>query len=79
MQDNTMKTKTKHTKNQMNKYSTTIQTALLQAACVPHSALVLSYSGQNRDLASVDFLKVCRLSLEFQKDICFVSAFTCGF
>lgn len=62
MQDNTMKTKTKHTKSQMNKYSTTIKTTLLQAVCVQNVALVPSYSDQNRELESADFLEICRHS-----------------
>lgn len=53
MQDNTMKTKTKLTKNQMNKYSTVIQATLLQAVRVPNSALVLSHSWQNREYLHV--------------------------
>lgn len=41
MEDNTMKTKTKHTKNQMNKYSTLIQTSPLQALCTKICTSVL--------------------------------------
>lgn len=82
MQDNTMKTKTKRTKNQMNKYSTAIHTALLQAACVPNSALVLTYPGQKKKKKKENLHMQISWKLadtNDTKDICFVAAFTCGF